>query len=135
MDNERVLLQGPTGITDSVPDGFLDFLYLNSGFWYPLPCCIFMFPTDCTGFILRPVAGLLSSRDFLAGLAFRVCPPSPFPLHIHSTLFSHQVFHSTQYIRHSSKPNYTPEPDICHEVIIFLVVKISCCVPFTTDVG
>lgn len=49
-------------------------------------------------FRMEPVAGLVDARIFLQHLG-------------------RGVFLSTQYIRHASKPFYTPEPDVVHELI------------------
>ena len=49
-----------------------------------------------TGWRLRPVAGMLHPRDFLAGLAFK-------------------AFHATAYLRWGGQADYTVEPDLCHE--------------------
>jgi len=51
-----------------------------------------------TGFRYVPAAGLVELREFYGSLRDR-------------------IFHSTQYVRHSDVPLYTPEPDIVHEVI------------------
>lgn len=51
-----------------------------------------------TGFQMVPVAGLVASRVFLEQLG-------------------QGTFLSTQYIRHASRPLYTPEPDVVHELI------------------
>ncbi|MFT7521841.1 MAG: phenylalanine-4-hydroxylase [Kiritimatiellia bacterium] len=51
-----------------------------------------------TDFCVEPVAGLVSPADFLHGLA-------------------RGVFCATQYMRHASRPLYTPEPDVVHELV------------------
>lgn len=56
------------------------------------------FMQNRTGFRMQPVAGLVGARDFLDHL-------------------SQRIFCSTQYIRYHERPLYTPEPDICHELM------------------
>jgi phenylalanine-4-hydroxylase len=51
-----------------------------------------------TGFKLIPISGLLSNRDFLNALAYK-------------------VFFSTIYIRHHQYPFYNPEPCCIHEFL------------------
>jgi phenylalanine-4-hydroxylase len=53
---------------------------------------------ELTSFRLAPIEGLVETRAFLSWLSYR-------------------VMLSTQYIRHHSRPEYTPEPDIVHESI------------------
>jgi phenylalanine-4-hydroxylase len=53
---------------------------------------------SATGFRMRPVAGLVSDRNFLGHLR-------------------RSVFLATQYMRHPSRPLYTPEPDVVHELV------------------
>lgn len=51
-----------------------------------------------TGWSYAAAPGLVPLREFYADLGQR-------------------VFNSTQYLRHGSRPLYTPEPDIIHEVV------------------
>ncbi|HQU93628.1 MAG TPA: hypothetical protein PLK77_15095, partial [Pyrinomonadaceae bacterium] len=53
---------------------------------------------ETTNFRLAPIEGLVDTRAFLSWLSWR-------------------TMLSTQYIRHHSRPEYTPEPDIVHEAI------------------
>ena len=53
---------------------------------------------ELSGFRLAPIEGLVETRAFLSWLAYR-------------------TMLCTQYIRHASRPEYTPEPDIVHEAI------------------
>lgn len=53
---------------------------------------------ELSGFRLAPIEGLVETRAFLSWLSYR-------------------TMLSTQYIRHHSRPEYTPEPDIVHESI------------------
>jgi phenylalanine-4-hydroxylase len=53
---------------------------------------------ELSNFRLAPIEGLVETRAFLSWLSYR-------------------TMLSTQYIRHHSRPEYTPEPDIVHESI------------------
>ncbi|TJZ44132.1 phenylalanine 4-monooxygenase [Streptomyces piniterrae] len=54
--------------------------------------------TELTGFSLRPAAGIVPLREFYGSLA-------------------DLTFNATQFIRHHSRPLFSPEPDMVHEVL------------------
>ena len=51
-----------------------------------------------TGFRMHPVLGFVTPRSFL-------------------NMLGHGTFLSTQYVRHHSIPEFTPEPDVIHELL------------------
>ncbi len=53
---------------------------------------------DRGGLRLHPIEGLVDARNFLQAL-------------------ESNVMLCTQYVRHPSRPDYTPEPDVIHEII------------------
>lgn len=69
-------------------------------------------PTDRVPQLAEVGARLAGATDFryqpVAGLA---------PLRSFYRSFGDGVFWSTQYLRHPGNPLYTPEPDLCHEVL------------------
>jgi phenylalanine-4-hydroxylase len=76
-----------------------------------------------TGFRMEPVMGLVRARTFLSHLGRR-------------------VFLSTQYVRHHSRPLYTPEPDIVHELIGHAaslahprVAQVNACMGWAADIA
>jgi phenylalanine-4-hydroxylase len=64
----------------------------------PQPHSINEYLQQRTGFSIHPVAGLVSPRAFLAGLACRVC-------------------YYSLFVRHASSPSFSPEPDVVHQLI------------------
>lgn len=90
---------------------FVDIVHTIAAF------ALFLISQKLTGWTLRPVTGLLTSRDFLNGLAFRVFHSTQYPLSLSLFYASLRSISLARYIRHHSKPMYTPEPDVCHELI------------------
>ncbi|EGR33242.1 hypothetical protein IMG5_057970 [Ichthyophthirius multifiliis] len=79
----------------------------------PQLCDLDSYLQSKTNFRIKPAAGILSQREFLNALA-------------------HRVFFSTQYIRHHATPEYTPEPDIVHEVLGHIPMF---CDPLVADIS
>lgn len=67
-----------------------------------------------TGFRIKATHGILSQREFLNALA-------------------HRVFCCTQYIRHHAYPEYSPEPDLIHEILVYIYSNKKGHVPLFAD--
>lgn len=59
-----------------------------------------------TGWQIKPVVNLLSTKDFISG-------------------FQHKIFYTTQHIRHHSQPFYTSEPDIISGLVGYVPLLLD----------